>query len=327
MSHIVLLGYVATIALLVCLASGVVLTWQGLFGIRTDWIWRQVHLISTFATLLTLAPHLVLVIVHMRREGEVRPVAPFFVGITVLTAVGIGAILLLPRIYSGSEYVNEFPEDYTYLYGEDRPFAPSLATTTTGGAFDPRSLAGSASCGTAGCHEQILAEWQPSAHRYAAMDTLFQKIQSVMAEQNGPESTRYCGGCHDPISLFAGAKRVFSEELTGQVGFDQGISCLVCHSVREFLRGEDQRFREDRISLKGQLVEIDVIQSCENLFRRADLHCELRLVSRDLATRGPERQERNRDQQQDHDAPVLQGDGEEISQVEVAFARHRRPLG
>ena len=51
-------------------------------------------------------------------------------------------------------------------------------------------------------------------HRYAAMDTVFQGIQEVMAKQNGPESTRYCGGCHDPVSLFSGAKNMFAENLT-----------------------------------------------------------------------------------------------------------------
>jgi hypothetical protein len=90
--------------------------------------------------------------------------------------------------------VNAFPADYSYLYGEDRPFAPSLAQTTTGEAFDARSLSGSESCGTARCHEQIVREWQVSAHRYSAMDAAFQTVQQVMADQNGPESTRYCGG-------------------------------------------------------------------------------------------------------------------------------------
>ena len=52
-----------------------------------------------------------------------------------------------------------------------------------GGAFDPRSLSGSESCGTSGCHTQILEEWRPSAHRYAAMDTIFQGIQGVMAKE------------------------------------------------------------------------------------------------------------------------------------------------
>ncbi|MCI0659340.1 MAG: cytochrome c family protein, partial [Acidobacteria bacterium] len=118
-------------------------------------------------------------------------------------------------------------------YGRNRPFAPSLAKTLSGGAYDPRSLSGSESCGTAGCHEDIVAEWRVSAHRWAAMDLGFQRIQEEMAKQNGAESTRYCGGCHDPISLFSGTKNLFTKDLTGLAGYQEGVSCLACHSIRK----------------------------------------------------------------------------------------------
>ena len=153
--------------------------------------------------------------------------------IVVGSVVGAAVIAGLAGAYGGASYENEFPEGYSYLYGEDRPFAPSLATTDTGGALDAESLAGSESCGTAGCHTQITDEWRVSAHRWAAMDPFFQKVQSVMAEQNGPESTRYCGGCHDPISLFSGTKNILVEDLTGLRGYQEGVSCLSCHGVRE----------------------------------------------------------------------------------------------
>jgi hypothetical protein len=65
------------------------------------------------------------------------------------------------------------------------------------------------------------------------MDAAFQTVQKVMAEQNGPESTRYCGGCHDPVSLFSGTKNVFVEDLTNQVGYQEGVSCIVCHAIEE----------------------------------------------------------------------------------------------
>jgi len=51
-----------------------------------------------------------------------------------------------------------------------------------------------------------------------------------MAEANGAESTRYCAGCHDPISLFSGSKNVFHDDLSSP-GADEGISCAVCHSI------------------------------------------------------------------------------------------------
>lgn len=233
MSHVVLLGYVALIGLAVCAVSGVVVTWQGLFGIRMSGTWRKIHLLSTVVTLVGLVPHLFFVGLRALK-GEASPAARAYLWRTVgASVVGLVAIAGLSAVYSGPRYANKFPADYSYLYGTNRPFAPSLARTDTGHAFDAQSLAGSKSCGTASCHEQIVEEWQPSAHRYAAMDTIFQGIQDVMAKQNGPESTRYCGGCHDPISLFSGTKNVFAENLTGLHGYKEGVSCLACHAIRE----------------------------------------------------------------------------------------------
>ncbi|MGB5294319.1 MAG: multiheme c-type cytochrome, partial [Thermoanaerobaculia bacterium] len=233
LSDALLLGYVALLALVLCLASGLVVTWQGLFGIRMSPTWRAIHLYSAWAALVTGLPHVLLVWIRTRQREPRPSPGPAVWHSIAATVVGLAAIALLGVVYPGQEYVNELPEDYSYLYGDDRPFAPSLAMTATGGGLDPESLAGSNSCGTSNCHSQILAEWKPSAHRYSAMDPLFQKVQSVMAEQNGPESTRYCGGCHDPISLFSGAKNIFTENLTSLHGYNEGISCLVCHGVRE----------------------------------------------------------------------------------------------
>ncbi len=234
LSDVVLLGYVALAALLVTSVSGLVVTAQGLFALKMSPVWRNVHLVSTLVALASALPHLVIVYIRVRQKEETaRPARRLLLQSLAPTVAGVLAIAGLTLLYSGPTYVNRFPDDYQMVYGPDRPFAPSLARTATGGAYDAKSLGGSESCGTSGCHEQIVQEWQPSAHRYAAMDTFFQGVQKVMAKQNGPESTRYCGGCHDPISLFSGSKNVFAENLTGQIGFQEGISCLVCHGVRE----------------------------------------------------------------------------------------------
>ena len=231
LSDVVVLGYVAAVGLVVCAISGVVVTWEGAAATKMSTLWRQTHLISTFVTLGAAVPHVALLLVRLWR---VLPHPRVYLRTLAAAALaGTALVAGLPALYSGTTYVNEFPEDYNFLYGKDRPFAPSLARTSTGGAFDARSLAGSESCGTAGCHEQIVEEWRPSAHRYAAMDPLFLGIQNVMAKQNGAESTRYCGGCHDPISLFSGTKNIFVEDLTNLHGYQEGVSCLACHSIRE----------------------------------------------------------------------------------------------
>lgn len=86
-----------------------------------------------------------------------------------LGAAGVGRRLQRPAlaggICSGRRLNNRLPPDYRYVYGQDRPFAPSRARTATGRAIDPQSLAGAMTCGTAGCQEQIRDERLPSAHR------------------------------------------------------------------------------------------------------------------------------------------------------------------
>lgn len=233
MSQVLLLGYLGIAALFICTVSGLILAGQGLFALRISGFWRQVHLISTFVTLAAALPHVLVLIPQLRQKDQGTQARAYLGWTAAGTLIGLVAIFVLAQLYGKTAYVNEFPGDYSFIYGKDRPFAPSLAVTDTGGAFDPRSLSGSKSCGTGGCHQQILEEWLPSAHRYSAMDPLFQKVQEVMAKQNGPESTRYCGGCHDPISLFSGTKNLFVENLTSQHGYQEGVSCLVCHAIRE----------------------------------------------------------------------------------------------
>lgn len=234
-------GYAAVAAALVACISGFVLTWDSSFGRRIDDAWRMVHVISTFGLVAFLAPHLVTVWLHARRRSDpalepVRVAAAgwgrrSFAGAAAFLAIAGVMAFALPRV----EFHNEFPADYERDPYGSGPFAPSLARTASGGALDDRTLSGSESCGTAGCHEEIVAEWQPSAHRYAAMDAGFQAIQGVMAAQNGPVSTRYCAGCHDPISLFSGTKNIGipSEQLSGLIGTHEGISCLSCHAIEQ----------------------------------------------------------------------------------------------
>lgn len=242
MSHIQLLGYIGAGVIILCLISGLVLTFQAVLRTRINYFWDTVHIITTFAVLAFVIPHIVVIIVRDRKAKELGSdaaitdaAARYGKGTLVMTLSCGVLIALAAYAYMPVRLHNEFPEDYSFKYGKNRPFAPSLARTASGQAMDGRLLSGSQSCGTSGCHEQIAKDWESSAHRYAAMDVGFQKIQMNMAQQNGPESTRYCGGCHDPISLFSGTKNLFTdtEKLTSLHGYKEGVSCLVCHSVRK----------------------------------------------------------------------------------------------
>jgi hypothetical protein len=230
-THVKLTGYLSLASMLACGVSGLVLTWQSLFGRSISYGWDLVHLVSTFAIIAAVLPHVFV----LWRRAVLAPASPrmWFRGSLAITAAGAALIAVWSIAYEPVALVDAFPADYDLSYGADRPFAPSLAKTASGGAYDARSMAGSQSCGTSGCHEQITTEWQVSAHRYASMDVAFQSVQEVMAQQNGPVSTRYCGGCHDPISLFSGTKNIFAENLTDLDGYQEGISCIACHSIVE----------------------------------------------------------------------------------------------
>ena len=257
MTHVKLTGYLSLAATAVCGVSGVVLTWQAVFSRRISYAWDLAHVLSTFALVAFALPHVVALVLRDRRPLTPRPPLPdkqgeggritdhesrttvvaaerrFGWGVLGVTTVLFAGVGLWAYAYEPVQFRNAFPPDYSFKYGANRPFAPSLAKTATGGAFDARSLSDSRSCGTSGCHEEIVREWEPSAHRYAALDAAFQAVQKVMGKQNGPESTRYCGGCHDPISLFSGTKNIFTEDLTALTGYQEGVSCIVCHAIKE----------------------------------------------------------------------------------------------
>jgi hypothetical protein len=240
LSHVKLTGYFAMAATVVAIVSGLVLTAQALWARRIGYGWDVIHIVATFAVIVSVLPHVVTLVNRNRRAARGVTGDPvlaaqrrYGVGSLFVTAVLFGAVVSVAYWYEPPRMTNALPADYSYLYGRDRPFAPSLARTNTGRAFDARSLSGSESCGTSRCHEQIVREWKVSAHRYSAMDAAFQKVQQVMANQNGPESTRYCGGCHDPISLFSGTKNVFTDDLTNHAGYQEGVSCIVCHGIKE----------------------------------------------------------------------------------------------
>jgi len=241
LTHTKFTNWASELMAVVCSASGVVLTFEAWFGSKISPTWRTVHIVTTFGLVVFLAPHLVAVWLREKKRAADPEVQPLLLSLrrhfkVAFAALAVPTLLTaaLCVVFRPVAYNNEFPADYEKdPYGSGSPFSPSLARTNTNGAFDERALSGSRGCGTSGCHEQIVAEWEPSAHRYAALDAGFQKIQSVMAAQNGPVSTRYCGGCHDPISLFSGTKNIGVDNLTALVGVQEGISCLSCHAIEQ----------------------------------------------------------------------------------------------
>ncbi|MBI4601600.1 MAG: cytochrome b/b6 domain-containing protein [Planctomycetes bacterium] len=236
-------GYASAVVLAVTLVSGVVLTYQALFTSRIGPSWDFVHTAFGFTVTFLVPLHVVEAALFRSRAARrasaevgaqealaLRRAAVRTGWVATACGAGLWLLCLVPVfLYSGLDPVGQFPQDYGYKYGAN-PFTPSLAMTSTGGALNPVALAGSKYCGDSRCHERIVHEWEPSAHRYASRSKFFQIIQKTMADNNGAESTRYCAGCHDLIALFSGAKNIYDEDLSS-LGADEGVSCAGCHSI------------------------------------------------------------------------------------------------
>ncbi len=100
------------------------------------------------------------------------------------------------------------------------------------GAIQTNAFSRAETCGSSGCHTEIYREWRPSAHGFAAEDSLFLRVQEMLAESDGAAETRSCAGCHDPLILLSGARDGSSISKDALVKHD-GVSCVVCHSVTE----------------------------------------------------------------------------------------------
>jgi hypothetical protein len=248
------LGYALMVTMLLCVISGLVLTWQSIVGPKLTASWDLVHLVTGIAVFALIVAHPLVALLRryrsIRQSPEFRHALARFSGQN-LAWLGGAAVIVVAAAILGRPRPVEFPlpEGYTlpsYMQEFDEyrgsPFAPTYARTKSGRLVDPQVLSHSASCGTAGCHEQILKEWQPSAHRFSAMNPPFQKVQRNFAADRDPAETRYCAGCHDPISLFAGAKDIHNLELAAP-GMQEGVSCVVCHTISSV----DQRGNADYV--------------------------------------------------------------------------------
>ena len=247
-------GYVLLLAVGISVVSGLVVAWQAIWRTKMNPTWDIVHLLTGLCVLVLVLTHVVAAARRRRpasqRDPELRRAMNQFGVRAAVSTIAAGAgLLVMASLWPTGPGSRPIPEDYTLPeYSQNfeeyrgNPFAPTFARTSDRLLVDSELLAGSESCGSSGCHSEVLAEWQPSAHRFAAMNQPFQAVQRQFALDREPAETRYCAGCHDPISLFAGAKDTSNLDLSAP-GVDEGISCVGCHSISQV----DQRGNADYV--------------------------------------------------------------------------------
>ena len=134
---------------------------------------------------------------------------------------------LLPA-QSDENYQSSISKDYHYAFGDNTPFLPSQALTSSGRFIEPSRFPSAAHCGR--CHEDTHREWRQSAHANSFRAPFYTKSVELLIKEKGIESTRHCEGCHNPIALFSGALTPGSKL---DRSFDEdGVTCSVCHSIQ-----------------------------------------------------------------------------------------------
>jgi len=135
-NHYQLLGYLTAVAILALFVSGVVLTWEALFDTRINYGWDLLHIIAGFVLITVLGAHLATLIWRkVNKEQARRAIRRAHWSSLWQTGVWAGGLTglcwLTAGIYEPIQYDDSFPADYSFRYGEDRPFAPSLARKDT----------------------------------------------------------------------------------------------------------------------------------------------------------------------------------------------------
>jgi hypothetical protein len=213
--------------------------WAAIFmsfsHIKGQLIPYHVVFLSLAAPLLIF--HIASAIQHVRRDPMalatvspfaliqvVRPVFFFSavaVGLVVAVSLSLGISWQYPKKFFGDR-------DY-YVEAPNATFEPSFLRAVPNIKYKSRFLGDSAGCGMVDCHPYAYADWVKSRHRFSVTNSYRQELETAAA-RCGKRAALRCIGCHDPISLLAGAGQD-GRGLTTNDGRREGISCLVCHGL------------------------------------------------------------------------------------------------
>jgi Flp pilus assembly protein TadD len=115
-------------------------------------------------------------------------------------------------------------------HGRQGPFFPSSTRTDDGRPIKSEYFMGSQACER--CHADVYEQWASSAHRFSSFNNQwYRKSVEYMQELNGVESTKWCGGCHDPALLFSGKMDTPIKEIVHTPEAQAGLGCVACHSI------------------------------------------------------------------------------------------------
>ena len=116
--------------------------------------------------------------------------------------------------------------------GRDSPYFPSSNKTASGKLIPSDFFLESKACGNKGCHPDITAQWESSAHHFSSFNNQwYRKSVEYMQDVIGTKPSKWCGGCHDMAVLLTGRMDTPIKQQIHTPQAQAGIACLVCHSI------------------------------------------------------------------------------------------------
>ena len=143
-------------------------------------------------------------------------------------------VLLVPitlgvwALHAQVTYVSGFEPEGLWRWETLRTPATAAERAAWTGGFPDAHLGRSASCGEAGCHAELTAQWQGSAHRFAADNRLYQAAVRQLLQERPASDALFCANCHDPERVLG--DRVHEYALP-TIPPSDGVSCIACHSA------------------------------------------------------------------------------------------------
>jgi len=159
------------------------------------------------------------------REGHARA-WQHPMSITLIAGVGIMVLLFTVQWFQSSSAIFSAADE------SGNPLASSQALLAHDSYLSDEDLARSETCGQAGCHPDIVVQWETSAHRLSSFNNpWYRKSIEALIERGGNAPARWCASCHDPVVLFGGRMADDVVLDMDHVTAHEGITCLSCHAI------------------------------------------------------------------------------------------------
>ena len=226
------LGQVGVIGIIVGIVSGGYLM---IVGATTPYRWLLITHIASVGV------GSILFCLHLLRDSDLLTPSLRKIGRAVLIGIvlfPIGARLTQHYLPNETYLVENPALPPTSMYeeggGTTGHFFPASVETETGALIPTDFFLTSETCATKGCHPDIYRQWNESAHHFSSFNNQwYRKSIIYMQEVNGIQSSKWCGGCHDPAILLNGVMDRPIRENLHTPAAQAGLACTACHSIEK----------------------------------------------------------------------------------------------